>query len=436
MKLTLEAALAAIPWLEDLAEALRQKDSHSARASAMYSAVQAKYAKREGYAYPHAMFDKHVVVSHGDKLYQHKYSTSADGGITLGDPTEVESTYTPVCDPQESAVEIRDELVPLVESAIGKDGTTRIKVIAPGWGSSGYYSPELLERDGPQAFKAGTKMYLDHPTAIEEKLRPERSVKDLAATLTGDAKWDPKGPAGPGLYAEAKVMDTHKPFIESLAKHIGVSIRATGASKLGEAEGRKGPIIERIATGKSVDFVTTAGAGGQILTESGRSAGSLRELYEEAESATGDDMDLKEATAQLETQGKELKEARAQIARLLEANTLSASRTFVTRRLADPKHKNVPQLTKDRLLESLSGSPVVKDGAIDEAAFGAAIDEAVKAEVAYLASITGSGQVRGLGAAPEAKEVSEAEAEKELAGIMQSRFGLSESAAKIAAKGR
>jgi len=40
-----------------------------------------------------------------------------------------------------------------------------IKLIAPGKGSSAFYPAEVLKRDGPQVFKAGTHVYLNHPTA-------------------------------------------------------------------------------------------------------------------------------------------------------------------------------------------------------------------------------------------------------------------------------
>jgi hypothetical protein len=111
-------------------------------------------------------------------------------------------------------------------------------------------------------------MYVDHPTPQEEASRPERSLKDLAAVLASDAQWMENGKAGPGLYATAKVFGDHAASIAERGKSIGVSIRALGQARAGEAEGRKGPIIEAITTGKSVDFVTLPGAGGAVLTES------------------------------------------------------------------------------------------------------------------------------------------------------------------------
>lgn len=139
------------------------------------------------------------------------------------------------------------------------DGTRRrILIITPGAGTSGYYPAEVLERDGPKVITAGTQMFLDHPGRAEERDRPERSVRDLAAVLETDAFWDPQGSDGPGLYATARVIPTMAGIIDGLAEHIGVSIRGYGESD------RDGTITALTAV-ESVDFVTRAGRGGKVL---------------------------------------------------------------------------------------------------------------------------------------------------------------------------
>ena len=154
--------------------------------------------------------------------------------------------------------------VALREQAVRQDGTIHMRIIGPGWGSSGYYSEEMLRRDGPGAFRAGTKMYWDHPTIAEESERPEGSLRDLAAVLVSDARYE-EGAQGPGLYADAKVFGQYSEAVNELAPHIGVSIRAAGRATTGEAEGRKGTIIDAITQARSVDFVTEPGAGGRIV---------------------------------------------------------------------------------------------------------------------------------------------------------------------------
>lgn len=154
--------------------------------------------------------------------------------------------------------------------ATGTDATStrrRIQIITPGWGSSGYYSADVLERAASnKVIPAGTHMYFDHASDSERSDRPERSVRDIAAVLTEDATWD-----GSGLFADADILGPHAELIEALAPYIGVSISGSATDiSIGEAEGRTGPIIEDLAHVASVDFVTRAGRGGAVLLESAR----------------------------------------------------------------------------------------------------------------------------------------------------------------------
>ena len=120
-------------------------------------------------------------------------------------------------------------------------------------------------------------------------------------------------------------------------------------------------------------------------------------------------------------------------ARLREALILRDAKDFVVGALAKVE---MPELTRTRLVESLSKNPVVKDGTLDKDKFGTKTTEAVKAEMEYLAKVTGSGQIHGMGeSAGGAGEVKLAEVEKILENSFL-RLGLSEGAAKTAAKGR
>lgn len=145
----------------------------------------------------------------------------------------------------------------------------RARLIRPGWGSSGHYSESMLRRDAPRAFPVGTACFIDHATSLEESERPERSVRDLAARIVSTPVYE-----NDGVYADVEVFPHAAPIIESLADHIGLSIRADGMGEVGVAEGRSGLIVTAITHGHSVDFVTAAGAGGQLvqLLESARAA--------------------------------------------------------------------------------------------------------------------------------------------------------------------
>lgn len=149
------------------------------------------------------------------------------------------------------------------EATGSRSGQLDVCLITPGWGSSGYYSVEVLEAAATAGvFHAGTQMFLDHPTETERTDRPERSLKDLAAVLTEDATWD-----GQQLTARVQAFPTYRPLLtdHTFTESIGVSIRANGSYVTGEAEGRRGPIITELTEAKSVDFVTQAGRGGRIL---------------------------------------------------------------------------------------------------------------------------------------------------------------------------
>lgn len=147
-------------------------------------------------------------------------------------------------------------------------------MIRAGWGSSGYYSEDVLRRDGPKCFPAGTHMYLDHPTITEEEERPERSVKDLAAVIVETPRM-----SGIDLVSVCELKENWEPTINAIAEDIGVSIRAYGMEEQGDAAGRSGRIITQLLEGISVDFVTQAGAGGKVgkLIQESRRAAPIEE---------------------------------------------------------------------------------------------------------------------------------------------------------------
>lgn len=151
------------------------------------------------------------------------------------------------------------------KEAVSASGQGRylIQLISPGWGSSGYYSTEMLQATAKaKVFTKGTHQMLDHQTEQEWADRPVGSVRDLAAVLDEDAYWSDERNA---LVAEARVFGQYREVLDDMADDIGVSIRAYAESHHGEAEGRKGPIIDALTEAISVDFVTRAGRGGKIL---------------------------------------------------------------------------------------------------------------------------------------------------------------------------
>lgn len=146
----------------------------------------------------------------------------------------------------------------------GTPGRFLVQLIDVGWGSSGYYSAEVLEAAAKNGvFRKGTHQYIDHPTVSEQYERPERSLRDLAAVLAEDARFDADLQS---LVAEAQVFGPYRPVLDEMKDSIGVSIRAAAeVTEGGEAEGKKGRIIDALVEVLSADYVTHAGRGGKIL---------------------------------------------------------------------------------------------------------------------------------------------------------------------------
>lgn len=312
----------------------------------------------------------------------------------------------------------QESVVPLSEA--GAKGKGLIRIITPGWGSSGYYSESVLERDAPKAWPAGTKMFWDHPTVTDAQQRPERSLRDLAAELTEEASYMKAGPDGPGVYGRAKVFSAYQPKVEELAPHIGVSIRSSASIRQGEAEGRKGPIVERLIPSptNSVDFVTIPGRGGRVaaLFEAARGANSSTEDEPVSEA------ELKEAREALATMTAERDRATLGLA-LMQAHAIATEAVAKV---------DIPDLARARVVAAVESNPPMKDGALDAAALKAAVEKAATDEKAYLDKVRGVGVVRGMGSgtstSTEAGDASLVESFR--------RMGMTEQAAKIAAAGR
>lgn len=353
------------------------------------------------------------------------------------------------------------DVIPLAEamaSPLDKDGKFLVKIIRPGWGSSGYYGADVLEEAGRNGvFKEGTHMYWDHPSISEAMERPERSLRDLAAVFLENARWDPNGPKGPGLYTKAKAFPSYREALREMAPHIGPSIRAFGNAHFGEMEGRSGPIVESIVAAQSVDFVTQPGAGGEVMQlfeAAGRRAATAAQPQDNREN---DAVELQEALRQLNdanvakaaaeasvtslteanaTLTRERDEARAETRRLQEAGVLREARDVVADAITKVPQR-LPEITKTRLIEQVAFNPPVDDkGALDKSKLGERLTEAVKSEVAYLNTVLGGGTISGNNSlsegAGDAGDTGELTALTEVMG----GFGLPEDGVKIAINGR
>ena len=172
-------------------------------------------------------------------------------------------------------------------------------------------------------FKAGTEMFIDHPTETEEWERPERSIRDYAGVFLEDATVGEDG----ALYTVCKVFSGVNELIKDKWEHIGVSINAWCADPISE-----NGIVPPIAGVRSVDFVTTPGAGGTIvdLLESNRNDNYVKEAGMDKE---------------IESKFDELK------ASLIELSALSSKLLWLLFR--GPRQKSLPERHLSMLIRFL-----------------------------------------------------------------------------------
>lgn len=267
----------------------------------------------------------------------------------------------------------------------------QIKLIAPGKGSSAFYTEAALKQAAAdRIFREGTPMRIDHPTDAEESARPEGSVKDWGAVLASDAVYQESHPQGPGLYATIKPFSDHAQIINEKGPYAGVSIRANGNALMesGKPVMREGvPVIEKFTSAEGVDMVTRAGAGGKFL------------LSESARSARGEDMEsaelkaLRESTARLVKRALE-GDARQEARRILAPLTLAES---------------AKALVIDHVIEA--GIPANGD-AVDVAKLKEALEAEARRVGEAFSAAAGGGRVVGMGVRTEPVEIDAKEAER------------------------
>lgn len=310
----------------------------------------------------------------------------------------------------------------------------QIKLIAPGKGSSAFYPAEVLKRDGPKVFKAGTPMRINHPTAAEEAARPEGDVHNWGAVLSKDAYWLDDHKQGPGLYSEVKPFSDHVQTIHEKGPYAGVSICARGNAVMesGRPALRDGlPVLASLEAADGVDMVTRAGAGGMFLQESARVDNSIQEAAMDAAELTK----LQESVAAANAAATA---ANAANAKLLERSLRGDAREEAGRILSGV---TLPEASKLRVIDNVlrEALPKTEAGELDTVKFAEAVNAEAKREGSYVAGLIGSGNVTGMGSVGEATPAREAEKPEEInarAIKIFERLGHSKEAAQMAVKGR
>jgi hypothetical protein len=281
----------------------------------------------------------------------------------------------------------------------------RVKVIETGWGSSGYYGADMLAKYGPAVFTEGTKVFMNHPSANEATDRPERDIHQLAGKLVSNAVFNESDQS---LYADVQFYSHYAPIIKEMAGDVGLSIHALGNAQMGEADGRKGPIIESLVADPltSVDVVTVAGAGGKFISllesyksndefttveESLEEEGNMSITKEEFESAIAE---LKTAFVEALTPVVESVSILAEAAK--PADVVEGEETPAL----DPvdvaekfNESGLPKIALARVAESLkseSNTKSVDELLADEVAYATAIRTEVSESVAVEAPVAGN----------------------------------------------
>ena len=386
------------------------------------------------YRYIEDVYDTWFVYTQSggetEAMFRVEYSLDANGAAQLGTPAACrrEVQYV-LLDPatipanEHANAVVHGDVIPLREGMAAPEGkTARIKIIAPGWGSSGYYAAEVLRESGPAAFPVGTHMFWNHPTLTESVDRPERDLTYLSAVTKSVPEYSETDAAGPGLYCDAEFVDAYAPRLAQLQPYIGVSIYAFAEAVQGEAEGRSGAIVERFLPSpfNTIDFVTVPGAGGEIvqLFESlGRDARTVRENHPKNIGPTPKEYSvmkpeeieaMKAENARLQTEAAKVTAAETENATLkrqvAEAALRESAQTHASEKLAGYE---MPQPARDRVRESVA--PVFKDenGArvLDAEAYDKALTEAAAREVKFAQEAYGWGTgkvTNGDGGEPEA----------------------------------
>lgn len=278
-----------------------------------------------------------------------------------------------------NSITLVESLAPTGSNSVGKRWRARI-IEADRWGSSAYYPAEVLERDGARVFTNGLPMYLNHPSESEKYDRPERSVQDMVGKLVSDAVFEEDG-----LYADVEFYDSFVTTINERAEDVGLSVRASGLTEDGEKDGRYGPILMGLLTAESVDVVTRAGAGGKLTSI----------LESEREIAGTPIEENKEGTSVTDVTKEDFETFKSEFLTALTEAFNGLSESLKPAVEAVEEKTEVVEEAKKTEVDVVAVATAVAEAELPAAAIarisgevakGVDLEEAVKAEVAYIGS--------------------------------------------------
>jgi hypothetical protein len=385
---------------------LAQSDSFEELRCRVSSALQNQCRVEENdadcYCWIQNMYPSNVVYSMDGKYFQRTYTVDAQDNVTFGAANEVEMSWSPVAD--SSVTESAGTKVPhkrvmvsslqqITEGYNSKTGELTMTIIRPGFNlsKSRYYPGDMLKRDC-KIFE-GAKMFVNHATDEEMRKRPEGDVNQWVASVK--KVWAESDGTIKGI---APVIDP--PFrakLDTLAEkglltEMGVSIRAIGESDSRSVDGVNTDYVESLHRCRSVDFVTYAGAGGQVEAIEAASGDGDVDLVTEAqfrerrpdlieiiESKKEQDMaksleqQIQEANAATLAEKTRADKAEAKLQESEKVGKKATAAAELTKLLSE---SNLPEKAQERVRKQFSEAEDVKGMA-----------EAIVAEHAYLKDI-------------------------------------------------
>jgi hypothetical protein len=160
-------------------------------------------------------------------------------------------------------------------SSVGRTykGVTIVKVGLGNKRDRNYYPKETLKEAADSGIFNGLRAFADHPTAVDEEILPERSIKDIVGVYTNTKFQE----SGGGRVVGDLTIFPHANWLSGMvdqlvrldqADKIGISINGAGktvpktirVSESGEPE--EVNYLESFMALRSADVVTEAGAGG------------------------------------------------------------------------------------------------------------------------------------------------------------------------------
>ena len=287
-------------------------------------------------------------------------------------------------------------------------------------------------------------MYADHPTEAEDKALPERSIKNTGwVAVLKDVTCDEAGiVTGVAEIIEPWLMTKLATLRDKeLLSEMGISINAVGKATESTIDNKKTLVIEELVACRSVDFVTEPGAGGIVtFYESDRSrdvdlielsglrdkrpdlvklieADIKAQITKEVKHRMESEDRIKELEGQNETLTTENTDLKTSISEAEKAKTKADAQASIKE--AVDKAEGLPDAAKEKLIERFKDAETA-DG----------VTEAIQSEKDYIAKLSESSKVKGMGPSnvdPKVSHEKLVEAFKAL--------GHSDAEAEIAAKG-